>query len=167
LHAVGAGHARDRCGFFPRIANISRAWPAPTKFDGGQFEDLLLKMGEKNSDGGQFFTPRKVIRGIVHVLDPQAGETVYVSCCGNEGFLAVAFEHINRNLGNTPASRVLDTLKHDTFFGRGKEALAALEEVIKNEEIYSSSLLTSMTNSPASSSFTINKIGLQQTAQSS
>ncbi|WP_291523958.1 hypothetical protein, partial [Acidithiobacillus sp.] len=26
------------------------------------YEDLLLKMGEKNSDGGQFFTPREVIR---------------------------------------------------------------------------------------------------------
>ncbi len=27
------------------------------------YEDLLLKMGEKNSDGGQFFTPSEVIRG--------------------------------------------------------------------------------------------------------
>jgi hypothetical protein len=26
------------------------------------YEDLLLKMGEKNSDGGQFFTPREVVR---------------------------------------------------------------------------------------------------------
>jgi len=87
------------------------------------YEDLLLKMGEKNSDGGQFFTPREVIRGMVHVLDPQAGETVYDPCCGTGGFLAVAFEHINRNLGNTPASTLLDVLKHDTFFGREKENL--------------------------------------------
>jgi type I restriction enzyme M protein len=28
------------------------------------YEDLLLKMGEKNSDGGQFFTPREVIRAM-------------------------------------------------------------------------------------------------------
>ena len=26
------------------------------------YEGLLLKMGEKNNDGGQFFTPREVIR---------------------------------------------------------------------------------------------------------
>jgi type I restriction enzyme M protein len=32
------------------------------------YEDLLLKMGEKNSDGGQFFTPREVIRAMVHVI---------------------------------------------------------------------------------------------------
>ena len=29
------------------------------------YEDLLLKMGEKNSDGGQFFTPREVVRAMV------------------------------------------------------------------------------------------------------
>lgn len=87
------------------------------------YEDLLLKMGEKNSDGGQFFTPREVIRGMVHILNPQAGETIYDPCCGTGGFLAVAFEHMLRNLGNSPASTVLDTLKHDTFFGREKENL--------------------------------------------
>lgn len=38
------------------------------------YEDLLLKMGEKNSDGGQFFTPREVIRAMVHTLDPQPGK---------------------------------------------------------------------------------------------
>ncbi|MCF6251317.1 MAG: type I restriction-modification system subunit M [Methylococcaceae bacterium] len=87
------------------------------------YEDLLLKMGEKNSDGGQFFTPREVIRGMVHIIDPQAGETVYDPCCGTGGFLAVAYEHIFHQLGNVPSSTVLETLKHDTFFGREKENL--------------------------------------------
>jgi type I restriction enzyme M protein len=87
------------------------------------YEDLLLKMGEKNSDGGQFFTPREVIRAMVHTIDPQLGETVYDPCCGTGGFLAIAYEHIARNLGNAPASTDIDTLKHDTFFGREKENL--------------------------------------------
>lgn len=87
------------------------------------YEDLLLKMGEKNSDGGQFFTPREVIRGMVHVLNPKPGETVYDPCCGTGGFLAVAYEHINRELGNSPVSTVLEKLKHETFFGREKENL--------------------------------------------
>jgi hypothetical protein len=34
------------------------------------YEDLLLKMGEKNSDGGQFFTPREVVRAMVGTLAP-------------------------------------------------------------------------------------------------
>ena len=87
------------------------------------YEDLLLKMGEKNSDGGQFFTPREVIRAMVHAVDPKPGETIYDPGCGTGGFLAVAYEHIARNLGNAPASTDIDTLKHDTFFGREKENL--------------------------------------------
>jgi type I restriction enzyme M protein len=87
------------------------------------YEDLLLKMGEKNSDGGQFFTPREVIRAMVHTVDPQLGQTVYDPCCGTGGFLAIAYEHINRKLGAQALSTDIDTLKHDTFFGREKENL--------------------------------------------
>lgn len=87
------------------------------------YEDLLLKMGEKNSDGGQFFTPREVIRAMVHTLQPKLEETIYDPCCGTGGFLAVAYEHIARNMGSSPAATEIDTLKHDTFFGREKENL--------------------------------------------
>lgn len=87
------------------------------------YEDLLLKMGEKNSDGGQFFTPREVIRTMVHTVDPSLGQTVYDPCCGTGGFLAVAYEHIARKLGKAPASTDLEKLKHDSFFGREKENL--------------------------------------------
>jgi type I restriction enzyme M protein len=87
------------------------------------YEDLLLKMGEKNSDGGQFFTPREVIRAMVHTVNPSLGKTVYDPCCGTGGFLAVAYEHIERKLGKTPASTDIEKLKHNTFFGREKENL--------------------------------------------
>jgi len=87
------------------------------------YEDLLLKMGEKNSDGGQFFTPREVIRAMVHTVGPQLGQTVYDPCCGTGGFLAIAYEHIARQLGQSATSTDIDTLKHDTFFGREKENL--------------------------------------------
>ncbi len=40
------------------------------------YEGLLLKMGEKGSDAGQFFTPREVIRVLVRTLAPKIGETV-------------------------------------------------------------------------------------------
>lgn len=87
------------------------------------YEDLLLKMGEKNSDGGQFFTPREVIRAMVHTVNPQLGQTVYDPCCGTGGFLAIAYEHIARQLGKSVTSTDIDSLKHDTFFGREKENL--------------------------------------------
>jgi type I restriction enzyme M protein len=87
------------------------------------YEDLLLKMGEKNSDGGQFFTPREVIRAMVHTVDPKLGQTVYDPCCGTGGFLAIAYEHIARQLGQNATSTDIDVLKHETLFGREKENL--------------------------------------------
>ena len=87
------------------------------------YEDLLLKMGEKNSDGGQFFTPREVVRAMVRTLDPQPGETVYDPCCGTGGFLAQAYEYLQRGQGDGVSATDLERLKHDTFFGREKENL--------------------------------------------
>ncbi|WP_028081150.1 N-6 DNA methylase [Solimonas soli] len=87
------------------------------------YEDLLLKMGEKNSDGGQFFTPREVIRAMVHTVDPSLGQTIYDPCCGTGGFLAVAYEHVARKLGSSAASTDIGELKQETFFGREKENL--------------------------------------------
>lgn len=87
------------------------------------YEDLLLKMGEKNSDGGQFFTPREVVRAMVRTLDPQLGETVYDPCCGTGGFLAQAYDYLARHMGQHASATDLARLKHDTFFGREKENL--------------------------------------------
>jgi type I restriction enzyme M protein len=52
------------------------------------YEGLLLKMGEKGNDGGQFFTPRQVIKAMVQVINPTADETIYDPGCGTGGFLA-------------------------------------------------------------------------------
>ena len=41
------------------------------------YEGLLLRMGEKGNDGGQFFTPREVVRALIRTVDPKIGETVY------------------------------------------------------------------------------------------
>ncbi len=89
------------------------------------YEGLLLKMGEKGNDGGQFFTPREIIRTIVEVINPQPGKTVYDPCCGTGGFLAQAYEHIERKLqeNNTATGLDYDLLRHRTFYGREKENL--------------------------------------------
>jgi len=84
------------------------------------YEGLLLKMGEKNNDGGQFFTPREVIRAMVQVVDPQFGEHVYDPACGTGGFLAEAFKQM---YGHNPNPFELESLKRNTFFGREKENL--------------------------------------------
>jgi type I restriction enzyme M protein len=87
------------------------------------YEGLLLKMGEKGNDGGQFFTPRQVIKAMVQVIDPKIDETVYDPGCGTGGFLAQSFEHIKSRLGNDATAEQLETLKQRTFWGREKENL--------------------------------------------
>ncbi len=79
------------------------------------YEGLLLKMGEKGNDGGQFFTPREVIRAMVRVVDPQIGKTVYDPGCGTGGFLAQAYEYMVAKAGGAMTSGQLDTLRHRTF----------------------------------------------------
>ncbi|MCX6996652.1 MAG: N-6 DNA methylase, partial [Kiritimatiellaeota bacterium] len=86
------------------------------------YEGLLLKMGEKGNDGGQFFTPREIIRAMVRVIDPQIGETVYDPGCGTGGFLAQAFEHMaGRNNEKIKRPDQLETIKRQTFYGREKD----------------------------------------------
>ena len=84
------------------------------------YEGLLLNMGAKNNDGGQFYTPREVIRAIVRVVNPQIGGTVYDPCCGTGGFLAETFESMQ---GRAASGDAIETLKTRTFYGREKENL--------------------------------------------
>lgn len=49
-------------------------------------------------DKGQFFTPRNVVRMMVDVLKPVAGEFVIDPACGSGGFLIVALEHVWQNI---------------------------------------------------------------------
>lgn len=82
------------------------------------FEGLLLKMGEKGNDGGQFFTPREIIRAMVRVINPRVGETIFDPASGTGGFLAQAFDYLkDTDLSPEQFSR----LKHGTFYGREKD----------------------------------------------
>jgi type I restriction enzyme M protein len=86
------------------------------------FEGLLLKMGEKGNDGGQFFTPREVIRAMIRVVDPQINQTVYDPACGTGGFLAQAYEYmVGDDFSKIKTPSDFDTLKHQTFYGREQD----------------------------------------------
>jgi type I restriction enzyme M protein len=87
------------------------------------YEGLLLKMGEKGNDGGQFFTPRQVIKTMVQVINPTVDESVYDPCCGTGGFLAQCFEYVRAHLAADATAEQLETLKQRTFWGREKENL--------------------------------------------
>ncbi|MBD2156741.1 N-6 DNA methylase [Leptolyngbya sp. FACHB-16] len=96
------------------------------------YEGLLLKMGEKKGDGGQFFTPREIIRVMVKVVNPKIGETVYDGGLGTGGFLAESYNHMlgekrinpqtqQVTFANIKKPQDLEILKHRTFYGREKD----------------------------------------------
>jgi type I restriction enzyme M protein len=94
------------------------------------YEGLLLKMGEKGSDAGQFFTPREVIRAMVRVLNPKVGERVFDPCAGTGGFLAQTAVHMMANVDagkdlpkEMSKAAAKEFIKHQTFYGREKENL--------------------------------------------
>ena len=84
---------------------------------------MLLKMGEKGNDGGQFFTPREIIRVMLRVVKPEIGKTVYDPGCGTGGFLAQAFDYMREaaEQAGTLDAKKLETLKRRTFYGREKD----------------------------------------------
>ena len=84
------------------------------------YEGLLQKMGEKNNDGGQFFTPRQIIKVMVQTIKPRVGETVYDPCCGTGGFLAQAYSYMS---AQADGAEEIERLKTSTFYGREKEDL--------------------------------------------
>ena len=79
------------------------------------FEGLLLQMGQKNNDGGQFFTPREIIRAIIRAVGPKVGQTIYDPCCGTGGFLAQAYEYLE---DEAKSPKQIEQLKTTTFYGR-------------------------------------------------
>jgi type I restriction enzyme M protein len=81
-------------------------------------------MGAKNNDGGQFFTPREIIRVMVEAIGPKVGETVFDPAAGTGGFLAQAFEYmVGPNNSKITSPEQLEVLKTRTFYGREKENL--------------------------------------------
>ncbi len=97
------------------------------------YEGLLLNMGAKNNDGGQFFTPREVIRIMVKVINPKVGESVYDPCCGTGGFLAQSYVQMREKVKTADD---IEVIKTRTFYGREKEDLAypiALANLVLHE----------------------------------
>ncbi len=125
VRRVGVDTERNLLDILDRVDAIRQEAVDPTHvFTLSQaYEGLLQKMGEKNNDGGQFFTPREVIRAMVRAINPTVGEIVYDPGCGTGGFLAQSFEWMRDALGTDATAEQLRVLREETFFGREKADL--------------------------------------------
>lgn len=90
-------------------------------FKGAIYESILEKNGQdKKSGAGQYFTPRSLISAIVDVVDPKITETVADPCCGTNGFLLAAYEHMKTQSKDIERQKFL---KNDALSGADNTSL--------------------------------------------
>ncbi|MBN4072960.1 N-6 DNA methylase [Crocinitomix catalasitica] len=86
------------------------------------YETKIKNMGNAGRNGGQYYTPRPLIRAMIQVTDPQMGEKVYDGAAGSCGFLCEAYGYMQERMEKTTDN--LKTLQESTFYGKEKKNLA-------------------------------------------
>lgn len=86
------------------------------------YEEKIKGMGNAGRNGGEYYTPRPLIKAIVQAVNPKVGETVYDPAVGSAGFLVEAYEHMRKepNL----STEQLEILQKTTFMGKEVKSLA-------------------------------------------
>ena len=86
------------------------------------YEDKIKNMGNAGRNGGEYYTPRPLIRAIVKVIAPKIGEKIYDPAVGSAGFLCEAYEYLKASRKLTVKD--IETLQKRTFYGKEKKSLA-------------------------------------------
>jgi len=86
------------------------------------YENRIKNMGNAGRNGGQYYTPRPLIRAMVKVTDPQIGEKIYDGAAGSCGFLCESYDYLCKNMDKTTEN--LKILQDKTFYGKEKKNLA-------------------------------------------
>jgi len=86
------------------------------------YEDKIKNMGNAGRNGGEYYTPRPLIKTIVKVVAPKIGDKIYDGAAGSAGFLCEAFDYLNdkKNLSTSQT----EILQKKTFYGKEKKSLA-------------------------------------------
>jgi type I restriction enzyme M protein len=87
------------------------------------YEAKIRNMGNAGRNGGEYYTPRPLIRAMVEVVKPQIGERIYDGACGSAGFLCEAYDYLKA--AHPKRTTAQDrTLQEKSFFGKEKKSLA-------------------------------------------
>jgi type I restriction enzyme M protein len=86
------------------------------------YEDKIKNMGNAGRNGGEYYTPRPLIKTIVKVVAPVIGNKIYDGAVGSAGFLVEAFEYLKASKNLTTSD--IKTLQKSSFYGKEKKSLA-------------------------------------------
>jgi len=87
------------------------------------YEAKIKNMGNAGRNGGEYYTPRPLVRAIVQVVQPKLGESIYDGALGSAGFHCETFDYLRKTYPNRTVAqdRFLQTR---TFYGKEKKSLA-------------------------------------------
>jgi type I restriction enzyme M protein len=85
------------------------------------YEVKIRKMGNAGRNGGEYYTPRPLIRAMIRVINPRIGEKIYDGAAGSCGFLCEAHDYLRAKAKTTGEREILQTR---TFFAKEKKSLA-------------------------------------------
>jgi type I restriction enzyme M protein len=86
------------------------------------YEDKIKNMGNAGRNGGEYYTPRPLIKTIIKVVAPQIGDKIYDGAVGSAGFLCEAFDYLRSSKNLT--TKDVEILQKKTFYGKEKKSLA-------------------------------------------
>jgi type I restriction enzyme M protein len=90
------------------------------------YEDKIKNMGNAGRNGGEYYTPRPLIRTIVKVVAPEIGNKIYDGAVGSAGFLVEAYDYLRKGGASLRplTTKDVETLQKKTFYGKEKKSLA-------------------------------------------
>jgi type I restriction enzyme M protein len=87
------------------------------------YEAKIRNMGNAGRNGGEYYTPRPLIRAIVQVVQPKLGERIYDGAVGSAGFLCESYDYLKAAHPKRTTSQDR-LLQERTFYGKEKKSLA-------------------------------------------
>jgi type I restriction enzyme M protein len=85
------------------------------------YEAKIKNMGNAGRNGGEYYTPRPLIRAMIAVVKPKVGDRIYDGACGSAGFLCESYDYLRQGDLTT---KQLEQLQTETFTGKEKKSLA-------------------------------------------
>jgi type I restriction enzyme M protein len=86
------------------------------------YEGKIKNMGNAGRNGGEYYTPRPLIKTIVKVVSPKIGNKIYDGAVGSAGFLCEAFNYLKKS--KKLGTKDMSVLQKSTFYGKEKKSLA-------------------------------------------
>src|SRR6056297_604621 len=92
------------------------------------YEAKIKNMGNAGRNGGEYYTPRPLIRAMIQVTKPVIGERIYDAAAGSAGFLCEAHDYLRygpdgKGDGSHLSTADLERLQKRTFYAKAKNSL--------------------------------------------